>query len=341
MSAWSRSQKAISLSSCEAEFLAAAGGAAESIQIKDLWEFLSKRIVKIRSITDSTSCRAFAERLGVGRLKHIDTRYLWMQLEVKKEVLTMDGIPTLWNVSDLGTKRLTRQRREFLMHLIGVVELQGEGQDDFFSPVGESAFNEIVSKKVMAQRMKVVKKEMVRSLVADEHDYKIKIPTNMVRAVTLLLLQPGVLGLHDGNYTQSREKELGFGDYLWSFQWFFLCTMAVFICGMIVGYKYCIRLSILVRTALRFFRQEITMELQRQQDERMFREGILRETREQEVRDRRSGRDMLLRAQMWSMNNGEWTYEGRTIFPEPLQQPDRSTARTRVPKRHQDKLRGA
>ena len=51
----------------------------------------------------------------------------------------------------------------------------------------------------------------------------------------------------------------------------------------------------------------------------MFREGILREARDQEVRDRRSGRDLLLRAQMWSANNGEWTYEGRAIFPEPLQ----------------------
>ena len=37
------------------------------------------------------------------------------------------------------------------MCLIGVVELQGEGQDEFFSPVGENAFNEVISKKVMAE----------------------------------------------------------------------------------------------------------------------------------------------------------------------------------------------
>ena len=193
-----------------------------------------------------------------------------MQLEVKKEVLTI-GISTFWNVSDLGTKKFTRQRREFLMCLIGVVELQAEGQDEFFSPVGKNAFNEVISRKV--------KNEMIKNLVNEQNDHKIKIPTNMVRAVTLLLLQPGVLGLPDGNYTMDYERKLGFGDYLWYFQWFFLCTMAVFICGMIVGYKYRIRLSILVRTALRFFRQEITMEFQRQQDERLFREGILQEVR--------------------------------------------------------------
>ena len=86
VAAWSRSQKSIALSSCEAEFLASAGGAADALQLKELWQFLTKRLAMIKTITDSSSCRAFTERLGVGRLKHIDTRYLWMQLEVKKKL---------------------------------------------------------------------------------------------------------------------------------------------------------------------------------------------------------------------------------------------------------------
>ena len=56
---------------------------AEAIQVKDLRLFLSRRAVMIKAITDSSSCRAFTERLGVGRLKRIDIKYLWMQLEVK------------------------------------------------------------------------------------------------------------------------------------------------------------------------------------------------------------------------------------------------------------------
>lgn len=43
------------------------------------------------------------------------------------------------------------------------------------------------------------------------------------------------------------EKQLGFGDYLWYLQWFFLCAMLVFILGMYTGYKYRVRFSILVR----------------------------------------------------------------------------------------------
>ena len=212
------------------------------------------------------------------------------------------------------------------MYLIGEMEMKAENGDEIFAPVGEDSFNEVVSKKLMARRMKAVKGEMIKSLMDESSGAKVKVPTNMVRAVTLLLLQPGLLGMVGNNETTEEEMKVDYISHLWYLQWFCVYSMFIFILGMYVGYKYRIRLSILVRTAVRFFRQEITMEMQRQNDERMFREGILQEVREQEVRERRSGRDLLLRAQMWSAAGGEWRYEGRTTFPDnPLQpaEPDR------------------
>lgn len=41
----------------------------------------------------------------------------------------MEGVPTLWNVSDLETKRLSKARREFLMLVVGVVEMKAEGKN--------------------------------------------------------------------------------------------------------------------------------------------------------------------------------------------------------------------
>ena len=61
-----------------ASTLAAVGGAAEGIYIARLWRFLTNKDV----ITDSSSCRAFSERQGVGRLNHIDTKHLWLQQKV-------------------------------------------------------------------------------------------------------------------------------------------------------------------------------------------------------------------------------------------------------------------
>ena len=63
---WSRSQKSIALSSCESEYLAAAGGAAEGLFVARVWEFLSRAEVETFVVTDSSSCRAFSQRMGVG-----------------------------------------------------------------------------------------------------------------------------------------------------------------------------------------------------------------------------------------------------------------------------------
>ena len=260
VTSWSRSQKRIALSSCEAEFLAAAGGAAEALQVKDLWIFVSRREVMIKAITDSSSCRAFTERLGVGRLKHIDIKYSWMQLEVKKETLVMESIPTLMNVSDLGTKKLSRQRREFPMYLIGIMEMNAEGKEEIFTRVGEETFSRELEKRMLAKKMKEVKKEMVQMVVLDHGSSGAKIPTNVVRAVTLLLLQQGVVG--EG--LQTKEGEWWTGWMIFKIACVY--TLFVFAFGIYLGYRFRMKISIFFRTCSRFLRQETTMEFQREQD---------------------------------------------------------------------------
>ena len=294
------------LSSCEAEFLAAAGRSAEAIQIKELWTFLSKRPVLIRAITDSSSCRAFSERLGVGRLKHIDARYLWMQLEVKKGTLVMDSIPTLWNVADLGTKRLSKLRREFLMFLIGIVELHGGGSDETFSKVGEEAFNQEVAKKVMAKQMKQVKREMVSAVIEGTANLSAKIPTSMVKMVTLLLLQPVAFGGEGDNGYDDKNvqytKSGGWEHYLMMI----IYSLIVFAFGICCVYAYRLRVGIFLRTLARFVRQERTMELQRERDHMEALENY------------REYRGMIMRSMMAGVPGGEWQPGPRPPWPEPL-----------------------
>ena len=57
-----------------------------------------------------------------------------------QKTLRMEGFPALWNMADLVTKRLSRQRREFLMYLTGVMNV--EGAEQFFCHVGEETFHE-------------------------------------------------------------------------------------------------------------------------------------------------------------------------------------------------------
>jgi hypothetical protein len=118
VTSWSRSQKSIALSSCESEYLVAVGGGAEGIHIGRLWSFLVRKETEVSLATDSSSCRASAQRQGVGRLKHIETKYLWLQQCVKLGMLTMTGVATLLNVWDIGAKKLSKLRRSFLMLLM-------------------------------------------------------------------------------------------------------------------------------------------------------------------------------------------------------------------------------
>eukprot|EP00435_Cladocopium_sp_Y103_P012004 s4552_g3.t1 len=102
VTAWSRTQKSIALSSCESECLAAVGGGAEAIYISALWEFITHRPTSARIVSDSSSCRAFSHRQGVGRLKHINVKYLWLQQKIKEGALEMDGVPTVLKLGRLG-----------------------------------------------------------------------------------------------------------------------------------------------------------------------------------------------------------------------------------------------
>ena len=82
---WSRTQKSIALSICKIEYLAAAGGGAKRLFIGRLWHFLVHKDVSIALMMDSSSGKAFAQRLGIRRMKHI-VKFLWLQKVCERAV---------------------------------------------------------------------------------------------------------------------------------------------------------------------------------------------------------------------------------------------------------------
>ena len=62
VTSWSRTQKSIALSSCKSEYLSAVGGSAKSFYVARLWSFLTRTEVVARFVSDSSRCRAFAQR---------------------------------------------------------------------------------------------------------------------------------------------------------------------------------------------------------------------------------------------------------------------------------------
>ena len=94
----SRTQKSIALSSCEGELVAATMGATEGILMKEILRFLLSVELKIvepelESRLDSSSARQWLQQAGVGRLKHLASRSLWLQDAVREKTLYLRAIP--------------------------------------------------------------------------------------------------------------------------------------------------------------------------------------------------------------------------------------------------------
>ena len=62
--------------------------------------------------TDSSSGLAVGSRRGMGRLRHVQTRYLWVQQLVQQGDLRLQKEPGDTNVSDALTKPLGRETHD-------------------------------------------------------------------------------------------------------------------------------------------------------------------------------------------------------------------------------------
>ena len=71
---------------------------------------------------DNSAAKQVMQRSGVGRIRHLSCRILWIQQLVKSKELETASIPTKENYADLGTKKLTRERMRYLMHGLGVFD---------------------------------------------------------------------------------------------------------------------------------------------------------------------------------------------------------------------------
>ena len=78
---------------------------------------------------------SFLLRSGVGRIRHISV--LWMQRRVKEKCLIPSRVLSRENTADLGTKRLAKDRMEYLMCLCKVYNI------DTWEFVGINAYDKV------------------------------------------------------------------------------------------------------------------------------------------------------------------------------------------------------
>ena len=97
-----RLQKTVALSSGEVELNALVSGLTEALGVSSLckdWRMAS--LVECRC--DSSAARGIAHRSGVGRMKHLQVRQLWVQEQVRLKRATVSWIPRTQNSADAFT----------------------------------------------------------------------------------------------------------------------------------------------------------------------------------------------------------------------------------------------
>ena len=121
---WSTTQPTIALSSAEAELIAAVRGAAEGLTALTLCTDFGREC-KLRVHLDSSAAVGVARRRGVGKIRHLDTRLLWIQERVHAGDLWVVKVAGTENPADLMTKHLSEEVGSACMVRLGCWPREG------------------------------------------------------------------------------------------------------------------------------------------------------------------------------------------------------------------------
>ena len=106
---WSRTQQCITLSSAEAELYALLKGASQSLGLRAMaHDFGDDPTTGLYS--DASAAIAISQRVGLGKLRRIQTQYLWLQERVFANELELNKLVGTAIPADMLTKKIGQSR---------------------------------------------------------------------------------------------------------------------------------------------------------------------------------------------------------------------------------------
>ena len=115
---WVATDQVRALSSAEAELYGIVDGAARGLHTRSMHEESLGEEWQVHLRCDSSAAIAISTRAGVGRTRHIETRWLWIQDATRERRVVISKVPTATNVADIGTKALDPKQHGQLMKLL-------------------------------------------------------------------------------------------------------------------------------------------------------------------------------------------------------------------------------
>ena len=111
---WSSTQGSVALFSGEAEYCAALKGAAEALGLQALGRDLGWRF-EVRLWTDSSSAKSVASRRDLGKIRHMEVKYLWLQEAVRRRRLIIKKVAGKESAADVMTEPLSKNEMQRLL----------------------------------------------------------------------------------------------------------------------------------------------------------------------------------------------------------------------------------
>ena len=115
MDSWVASDQVQALSSGEAELHGIVDGSARGIFTKHMYEEMG-RTINIDVETDLTAAIGMCSRTGIGKTRHIQVRWLWIQDAIRDRVVRLRKVGGTDNEADMGTKDLDGPIHQRLLH---------------------------------------------------------------------------------------------------------------------------------------------------------------------------------------------------------------------------------
>ena len=117
---WSTTQPVIAMSSAEAELYAMTEGATRGMGLQTMLGEMGVFIATLHLYTDSSAAKSFASRRGLGKMRHVEVKELWLQAAVKEGKVKLHKVDGEMNPADLLTKYMDLTRLRRLGELLGL-----------------------------------------------------------------------------------------------------------------------------------------------------------------------------------------------------------------------------
>ena len=103
LKSWSGTQATVAMSSAEAEYYALVEGAVRGLGLQSMMRELGIN-ANVVLATDSSAAKSFSSQRGLGRMRHIEVKNLWLQEAVCRGRIKIVKISGKENPADIFTK---------------------------------------------------------------------------------------------------------------------------------------------------------------------------------------------------------------------------------------------